>query len=107
MDEVGECEDFFLVLTCKRIRKRLLGRPRWADNVTMVSKQIGVNARNWDGSAKDRYYCGALVSALLKKYVNNLRAMLNMYRLKVKPTSQNIGGRIIFQQPTASLYLLN
>ena len=44
------------ILTYKPTRKRLLGRPRhrYEDNIKLKIKEIGINMRNWVGSAQDR-----------------------------------------------------
>ena len=54
----------FKVLTGIPTRKRPLGRPRrrWEDNIRMDLEEIGINARNWVDSAKDRDYWRALVN---------------------------------------------
>ena len=51
-------------LTCKRTRRRPLGRPRrrWEDNIRMDVVEIGINAGNWVDSAQDRDYVRALVN---------------------------------------------
>ena len=48
-----------------------LGRPRrgWEDNIRMDLKEIGINTRNWVGSAQDRDYWRALVNAILNLQV--------------------------------------
>ena len=53
-------------------RKRPLGRPRrrWEDNIRMDLKEIGINTRNWVGSARDRDYWRALVNAALNLRVS-------------------------------------
>ena len=57
------------ILTGTPTQKRPLGwlRHRWECNITRryYLKQIGVNTRNWVGSAKDRVCCRALVNAAL------------------------------------------
>ena len=40
-------------------------RRRWENNIRMGLKEIGINTRNWVGSAKDRNYWRALVNAAL------------------------------------------
>ena len=40
-------------------------RRRWEDNIRMDLEEIGINARNWVGSAQDRDYWRALVNAAL------------------------------------------
>ena len=42
--------------------KKPLGRPRrrWEDNIRKDLKKIGINTRNWVGSAQDRDYWRAL-----------------------------------------------
>ena len=44
-----------------------LGRPRrrWEDNIRKDLKEIGINTRNWVGSAQDRDFLRAHVSAAL------------------------------------------
>ena len=48
----------FKILTSKPTGKRPLWRPRrrWKDNIRMDLKEIGINTRNWVGSAQDRDY---------------------------------------------------
>ena len=62
-----EGRDTFKMLTGKPTGKRPLGRPRrrWEDNIRMNLEEIGINAGNWVGSAKDRDYWRALVNAAL------------------------------------------
>ena len=40
-------------------------RRRWEYNIRIYLKEIGINTRNWLGSAQDRDYCGALMNAAL------------------------------------------
>ena len=63
MDEGGSA---FRILTGKPIEKRPTGRVklRQEDNIRMDLKEISVNS-NWIGSAQDRDYWGALLSAAL------------------------------------------
>jgi hypothetical protein len=46
------------MFTGKPTGKRSLGKPRrrWEDNIRMDLKEIGVNTRNWIGSAQDTDY---------------------------------------------------
>ena len=46
---------------------RFFGRPRrrWADNIRMDLKEIGINMRNWVDSAQDMHYWRTLVNAAL------------------------------------------
>ena len=57
----------FKILTGKPTGKRLVGKPRrrWEDNIRMDLEEIGINARNWVDSAKERNYWRALVNAAL------------------------------------------
>ena len=50
------------------IGKRLLGMPmrRWADNIRMYLKEIGIDMRNWFHSVRDRDYWKTQVNAALK-----------------------------------------
>ena len=69
---------FFLlskILTGKPTGKMPLGRSRyrWEDNVRMNLKEMGINRKNWIGSAQSMYYWRALVNTAL-----NLRAPLAM-----------------------------
>ena len=50
---------------------RPLGRPmrRWADNVTMLLKEIDFKTRNWTDLAQHRGYCRALVNVVLNLHV--------------------------------------
>ena len=61
----------FKILTGKPAGKRPLGKPRcrWADNVRMDLKEIGINVRNWVGSAQDRVYWRAFANAALNLQV--------------------------------------
>ena len=54
----------FKILTGKPTGKRPLGRlrRRWEDNIRMDLEEIGMNARNWVGSAQDRDYRRAYVN---------------------------------------------
>jgi hypothetical protein len=45
--------------------KRPLGRPILEDNIRLNLREIGINMRNWFGSARDRDYCKNLVNAAL------------------------------------------
>ena len=62
-----EGRNAFKFLTRTPTGKRLLGRPgrRWEDNIRMDLKEIGINTRNWVGSAQDRDYWRTLVNAAL------------------------------------------
>ena len=53
-----EGRNAFKILTGKPIGKRHLGRSRrrWEDNIRMDLKEIGISARNWIDSARDRDY---------------------------------------------------
>ena len=66
-----EDRSVFKILTGKPTGKRPLGRPRhrWEDNIRKNLKEIGINMRNWDGSAQDRDYLRALVNAALNRRV--------------------------------------
>ena len=57
----------FKILTAKPTGQRPLGMPRcsWEDNIRMDLKEIGINTRNWIGSALDRDYWRALANAAL------------------------------------------
>ena len=57
--------------TGKPTGKRLLGSPRsrWEDDIRMDIREIGINTRNWFGSAQDRNYWKALVNAALNLQV--------------------------------------
>ena len=46
----------FKILTAKPTGQRPLGMPRcsWEDNIRMDLKEIGINTRNWIGSAQDK-----------------------------------------------------
>ena len=57
----------FKIVTGKPTGKRLLGRPRrrWENNIRMDLEKIGINVRNWVGSAQDRDCWRALVNAAL------------------------------------------
>ena len=57
----------FKILTGIPTGKRLSGRPRrrWEDNITMYSKKIGINTRDWINSVQDRDYWRTLVNAAL------------------------------------------
>jgi hypothetical protein len=48
----------FRILTGKPTGNKPLGRlrRRWEYNIRMDLKGIGINTRNWDDSAQDRYY---------------------------------------------------
>ena len=65
---VEEVRSAFRILIGKPTGKRCLGRPsrRWEDIIRMDLREIGINARNWVGSAQDRDYRRALVNAALK-----------------------------------------
>jgi hypothetical protein len=71
---------YFLVT----VRKRPLGRPRrrWIDNIKMDLLEIGLNAVDWIGLAKDRYRWRALVNSVM-----NLRVPLNAGNLPSGCTS--------------------
>ena len=62
----------FKILTGRSAGKRPIGRPRrrWEDNIRMNVKVIGINTRNWVGSAQYRDYRDAFVNAEL-----NLRVL--------------------------------
>jgi hypothetical protein len=64
---VKESRGIFKILTGKPTGKRLVGKPRrrWEDNIRMDLEEIGINARNWVDSAKERNYWRALVNAAL------------------------------------------
>ena len=64
---MGEGRRAFKILGGTPGGKRPLGRPRRRlhDNIRMDLEEIGINARNWVYSAKDRDYCKALVNAIL------------------------------------------
>ena len=57
----------FKILTDKPTGKIPLGRPksRWKDNIRIDIKDIGVNTRNWDGTARDRDIRSNLMNAVL------------------------------------------
>ena len=57
----------FKFVTGKPRDKRPLGRPkrRWEGNIRMNLEEIGINARNWLDSARDRDYWRVLVNAAL------------------------------------------
>ena len=42
------------ILTGTPAGKRPLGRRRWEDTIRVDLKEIGINTRNWVGSAQDR-----------------------------------------------------
>ena len=65
-----EGRSVFKILTGKPIGKRPLGRSRhrWADNIRMDLKEIGINKRNWIDSVQDRDW-RALVNAVLNLWV--------------------------------------
>ena len=60
-----EGKSVFKILTGTCTGKRPLGRPRrrWEDNIRRDLKEIGINSRNWVGSAQDRDYWRVLVNA--------------------------------------------
>ena len=62
-----EGRNAFKILTGKPTGKRPLGRPRrrWKDNIRMDLEEIGINAVNWDDTAKDRDYWRALANVSL------------------------------------------
>ena len=64
-----ESRSTFKILTGKPTGKRPLERPRrrWEDNIRMDLKEIGINTRNWVGSAQDRNYWRSLVNAEVLK----------------------------------------
>ena len=71
---VARIEEFrsaFKILTGKSTGKRPLGRPRrrGEDNIRMDFEEIGINAGNWVGSARDRDYWRALVNEVLNLLV--------------------------------------
>ena len=55
---IGEGRSVLKILAGTYTGKRPLGssRHRWEDNITIDLKEIGVNARNWVGSAEVRNY---------------------------------------------------
>ena len=61
----------FKIVTGKPTGKIPLGRPRhsWEDNMRIDLKEIGINMRNWVGSAQDRDYWRDLVNAALNLWV--------------------------------------
>ena len=77
MEDVEACSQnggssgAFKVLTGQPTGKRPVGRPRrrWEDNIRMDFKEIGINTKNWVGSAQDRDYWRALVNAALNLWV--------------------------------------
>ena len=44
-------------------------RPGWEDNIRMNLNEIGVNTRNWFGSAQDRNHWIAFVKSVFKHQV--------------------------------------
>jgi hypothetical protein len=64
---IEEGRSTFKMLRDTPAGKRPLGRPRrrWEDNIRMDLTEIGINTRNWVGSAQDRDYWRALVNAAL------------------------------------------
>ena len=67
-----EKDSAFKMLTGTPTRKRPLGRPRrsWQENIRLLLKEIGINTRNWVGSAQDRDYWRALVKSALNLRVH-------------------------------------
>ena len=61
----------FKMLTGKLTGNIPLGRPRrrWEDNIRMDLEGIGINAGNWDDSARNREYWRALVNAASNLHV--------------------------------------
>ena len=68
----GRGRSAFRILTCTPTGKRPLRRPkhRWENNIRMDLKEIGINTRNWVGSAQDRDYWRVIVNAVLNLWVS-------------------------------------
>ena len=70
-----ESRSAFKILTGTPTEKRPLGRPRrtWEDNIRIDIKYIGINTRNWVGSARDGespYECGIELSGSISHEVS-------------------------------------
>ena len=69
MGKNGGSQECFQNLTNKPTGKRPLGRRLWEINIRMDLKEIGINTKNWVGSAQDKDYWRALVNATLNLWI--------------------------------------
>jgi hypothetical protein len=90
---MGEKRKAYRLLVGKKVRKRPLGRPRrrWVDNIRMDLGEVGLDAMDWIGLAKDRNRWRADVNSVL-----NLRVPSNARKLSHGLTSSGLSSIFFF-----------